>query len=359
MNFKYNIPNTINAGNWDNTGHIQGIAVDLEKGYIYYSFTTVFVKSTLSGEIVGYVKGLTGHLGCISYNRDDGKVYGSLEYKHDSIGAGIMKRTGSSLADEDAFYIAVFDVDKISRDGLDAEKDGIMTAVYLPEVVSDYSAKNPDGTEHRYGCSGVDGTAIGPVPGEKGGKNKLFMAYGVYGTLDRVDSENQVIMQFDIEKLSAVARPLSQLEPHHSGLYSERRLFLYTGNTTWGVQNLEYDPFTGDYIVAVYKGKKPEFPNYPMYIIDGSKAPFYGEIPGRNGEGGYLLSLKEIGEAHESGIFGLTFPYGQTGIFATGDGRYYFSHDAKIAKEDGGRIFTSLIRLYTFDGTTFVPVKKP
>ena len=35
--------------------HIQGIAVDHKKGYIYYSFTTMLIKSTLQGEIIGSV----------------------------------------------------------------------------------------------------------------------------------------------------------------------------------------------------------------------------------------------------------------------------------------------------------------
>ena len=61
--------------------HIQGIAVDQKKGYIYYSFTTKLIKSTLDGQIVGSVEGLTGHLGCIDFNEADGRVYGSLEYE--------------------------------------------------------------------------------------------------------------------------------------------------------------------------------------------------------------------------------------------------------------------------------------
>ena len=128
-------------------GHVQGIAVDDKHKYIYYSFTTVFVKADLNGNVIGTVTGLTGHLGCISYNSDDGRVYGSIEYKHDSIGKGIMECTGVALAEEDAFYVAMFDVDKIDRIGMDAERDGIMRAVYLPEVVADYSAKNADGSD--------------------------------------------------------------------------------------------------------------------------------------------------------------------------------------------------------------------
>ena len=48
---------TIFTGLWGNC-HIQGIAVDKEKGFIYYSFTTKLVKATLDGEIVGTVDGL-------------------------------------------------------------------------------------------------------------------------------------------------------------------------------------------------------------------------------------------------------------------------------------------------------------
>ena len=58
------------------TGHIQGIAVDAERKYIYASFTTAFLKLDMNGNIIGSVTGLCGHLGCIAYNYDDGRVYG-------------------------------------------------------------------------------------------------------------------------------------------------------------------------------------------------------------------------------------------------------------------------------------------
>ena len=50
------------TGKWGKL-HIQGIAVDRAKGYVYYSFTTKLVKARLDGEIVGTVDGLVGHLG--------------------------------------------------------------------------------------------------------------------------------------------------------------------------------------------------------------------------------------------------------------------------------------------------------
>ena len=65
------------TGAWGNC-HIQGIAVDLKKGYIYYSFTTKLIKATLDGEVVGSLDGLVGHLGCLAFTEADGCVYGSL-----------------------------------------------------------------------------------------------------------------------------------------------------------------------------------------------------------------------------------------------------------------------------------------
>ena len=61
--------------------HCQGIAVDEEKGYVYFSFTTKLIKTDLEGNLIGTVDGLIGHLGCIAFNKEDGKVYGSLELK--------------------------------------------------------------------------------------------------------------------------------------------------------------------------------------------------------------------------------------------------------------------------------------
>ena len=103
-------------------GHVQGITIDPVGGYIYYSFTRSLVKADLQGNIIGTVKGLTGHLGCIAYNAEDGRVYGSLEYKLQT-----------------AFYIAIFRVDLIDRMDMDAERDGVMTTVYLPDVVRDFT----------------------------------------------------------------------------------------------------------------------------------------------------------------------------------------------------------------------------
>ena len=101
-------------------GHVQGIAVDEKREFMYFSFTTRLVKTDMQGNVIGSVKGLAGHLGCIAYNYDDGRVYGSLEFKHDSIGKGILANIGREDDIRDGFYVAIFDVNKINRDDMDA-----------------------------------------------------------------------------------------------------------------------------------------------------------------------------------------------------------------------------------------------
>ena len=344
MTDRSKLPKTIDAGWWEG-GHVQGVTLDTAGKYVYFSFTTQLVKTDLEGNVIGSVTGLIGHLGCIDFNDTDGRVYGSLELKHDSIGKGIMKTTGREIAEEDAFYIAIFDVDKIDRIGMDAERDGIMTSVYLGEVVDDYNSTDPDGLPHRYGCSGIDGTAFGPAFGAPAGSpDMLCIAYGIYGEPDRKGNDCNIILSFDWRKFKEYERPLIQGTPHHSGPKPDGKYFLYTGNTTWGIQNLEYDAYTGDWYAAVYVGKKPEYPNYPMFVIDGSKAPVLTELPGRGGEKGYMLSLKKEGAYHkESGVYGLTYPKGQTGMYSFGDGYFYFSYESK--KKETKTIYTSLLKL--------------
>lgn len=320
------------TGSWGKC-HIQGIAIDQEKGYLYASFTTKLIKFTLDGKLVGSVDGLMGHLGCIAFNREDGRVYGSLEYKNDSIGRGILGALGSDAQLENAFYIAIFDVDKIDRMDMDAEKDGIMTSVYLEEVAKDYegTGRNRQGDEvaHRYGCSGIDGTTFGPIPGSpKGSKQYLMVCYGIYSDLDRDDNDNQVTLCYDVSHWAKYERPLSQFAMHRCGPEKpEHKYFTYTGNTRWGVQNFEYDPYRHVYFMTVYYGKKERFPNYHLFLVDASVAPKVGNIPGLEEEG-ELWTLLDAGLRHKAtGIRGFDFPHGSTGLYAWGDGRYTVSHN--------------------------------
>lgn len=326
-------------------GHVQGIATDRNREYMYYSCTTYLAKTDMDGNVIGTVKGLAGHLGCIAYNYDDGKVYGSLEYKHDVIGkeilSGIAEHENKNIDVTDGFYIAIFDVDKIDRMDMDAEGDGIMTVVHLKEVLDDFSAEG-----HRYGCSGIDGITFAPIPGGDGEKN-LYVSYGIYSDLEREDNDHQVILRYDISDWSQYARPISQESMHRFGPDSpDSKYFVYTGNTKFGIQNLEYDEKTGYMFAAVYKGRKEQYPNYPMYVIDITKKAEITSLKGLDMEG-ETLPLAPVGVLHaSSGVYGINFPYGATGMISLGDGYFYFSKDFK--NEDGTR--GTRVGLYEFDG---------
>ncbi|MBR5877383.1 MAG: hypothetical protein IKZ11_02335, partial [Alistipes sp.] len=51
------LPHNINSGPFK-AGHIQGIAVDQERKYVYYSYTTMLIKTDLEGNVIGSVTGL-------------------------------------------------------------------------------------------------------------------------------------------------------------------------------------------------------------------------------------------------------------------------------------------------------------
>lgn len=321
-------------------GHIQGIAVDLNKKHIYYSYTTMLVKTDLQGKVIGTVTGLLGHLGDLDFYEKDGRVYGSLEYKNDAIGKGILKMEKSDRQLQNAFYIAIFDVDRINRMGMDAEKDGIMTTVYLPTVLNDYLGEvevNGKIHKHRLGCSGIDGVSFGPKFGKKGGKQYLTVAYGIYGDKERVDNDYQVLLQYDVEKWYFYEQPLSDDQMHTNGpLHPDEQYFAYTGNTTYGIQNLEYDHDLNVWWLAVYKGSKPNFTNYSLYALDGCTKPTKQVLKGVTylNKGKVVPLWKNHILPVSSTPDGWMFEVGSTGFCALGGGLYYISHPYKQGKEE-------------------------
>jgi hypothetical protein len=342
------LPLTIDGGEWP-AGHVQGIAVDRKRGFVYYSFTTMLVKTDLEGTVLGSVVGFTGHLGDLDFNEKDGRVYGSLEYK-----------------EAESFYIAILDVDRITSLGMDAEASGIVTTVYLEEVVEDFTAdmdangvfdgdiaETPD---HRYGSSGIDGVSFGPAFGRDHGKDVLMVAYGVYSNLARSDNDNQVILQYDVTKWRKYEQPLTQAAPHKSGPADEdAKYFVYTGNTTFGVQNLEYDEYTGNWMLAVYTGQKPQFPNYSLYAIDGSDRPQRGVVRGQaTPEEGLTLSLLDAGLTDPaSGIRGFEFT-ADVGLESVSCGYFYVARQSKRV-EGGVTLQSAELSLYRWTGATPTP----
>ena len=347
------LPKRIYVENSDKSSHVQGIAVDTKRGYAYFSFTTKLIKTDLQGNVVGSVTGLTCHLGCIDLNPDNGKLYASVEYKDDVIGRGILKQMGKQLGTRpNTFYIGIFDTEKIDRPDINAETGGVMTTVFLPEVVEYYedSVMNQGRkVAHRYGCSGIDGISLGPQFGKSSGKLFLNVDAAVYGDVERTDNDYQVLLQFDPEKIEKYARPLDQARPHRSGpKKADKKFFAFTGNTEYGIQNLEYDAATHYWICAVYKGKKKQYPNYGLYAIDGTKKAAKQPLKGFDKpEKGLVVSLAEAGSRDEaSGVYGWKQYIGSTGIESLGNGYFYIS---KNGRTKDGREFCDL-RLFKWTG---------
>ncbi|MFE0425739.1 hypothetical protein [Streptomyces sp. NPDC058953] len=317
-------PAVIDGGAW-RSGHLQGMALDPIRGVMYFSFTNLLVKTDLAGRPLGSVTGLTGHLGDLDVNPDDGRLYGSLEYKS-----------------AEAFYIAVFDPDRMTRMNLDAQTSGVMTTVHLRQVADDYTADmdgdgvfdgdTGDTPDHRYGTSGIDGLSFGPAFGGRGG-NRLTVAYGVYSNTTRQDNDHQVLLQYDVGDWGRYERPFSEDDPHRTGpASSDGRFFVYTGNTTYGVQNLAWDPASGDWLMAVYRGRKPGFPHYTLYVVDGSApvrlAPVRGQpVP----QLGHHLTLRRSGLFDlPTGISGHRAA-GQYGLVPVGDGTHYVAEAGTVS----------------------------
>ncbi len=314
-------------------GHVQGICVDESNRYVYLSFTTKLVKADFNGRILGTIEGLYGHLGCIVYNKTDGKVYGTLEYKNDEIGKGILQQQGKRIPNTTAFYVAIFDVDKMRGTRMGSSKN-LMRTVYLNEVAYDYAAKvkqKGKDTLHRYGCSGIDGICFGPAFGKSKGKNYLTVAYGIYGDTLRTDNDYQVLLQYDVSKYSSwqkYEQPLLQDKPHRNGpLRPHSKTFLFTGNTTYGIQNLEYDSRGAKWYLAVYSGHKTQYPNYNLYSFSAQKKPSKRKLTG--------VDYDEQQRSTLDYDKGWHYPYGSTGLCALSTGDFYVCEATHQGKFNG------------------------
>ena len=124
------------------------------------------------------------------------------------------------------------------------------------------------------------------------------------------------------------------------------KYFVYTGNTEYGVQNLEYDPDRRALLMAVYKGKKPAFPNFDIYAADLSRSAETVPLTGL-GETGKALTLLGDPEPESPEIFGWRFSYGQYGIQARSDGGFYI---VEPKTQDGEQ--TAYVYIYDFDPAT-------
>ena len=333
-----NLPKKLSSGPWK-AGHVQGIAVDANHEYVYISFTTLLVKMDMKGNVVGTVTGLLGHLGCLDFNEQDGRLYGSLEYKNDSIGKGIMKQEGSTKQLDTGFYVAIFDVNKINRVGMNAERDGVMTTVLLKTVVEDYNAvvkgKSGEKLQHRHGCSGFDGITFGPSF-DGSGKWMCTIAYGIYGDTKRTDNDYQILLQYDTEKWAKYESPLSQDKMHKRGPSKpDGKYYVFTGNTRWGVQNLEYYKEENLWLLACYPGKKSTFSSYSFFCVDGNRPPVVRPLYGVGYEKvGPVLWFANTGRSDRKDldVRGWQKQGGEFGMHSLGNGYFYIATASKSAE---------------------------
>lgn len=346
-------PTSHDGGRWK-AGHVQGIAVDPKAGYIYYSFTSMIAKYDFAGNLIGTLTGITGHLGDLDFNPADGRIYGSLEYK-----------------DDNAFYIAVIDGAAINRVGLTADGSGVLQTVYLPEVTKDYFADmDGDGAfdgdtgataDHRYGTSGIDGVSFGPRFGQTDGESLLTVAYGVYPDASREDNNHQILLQYSVNDWGALAKPLRESQPHRSGPSRyDGKYFVYTGHTTYGVQNLSYDASMQRWFLGVYQGTKPGFPNYTLFAIDGGAQPAIAPLKavaspsGAGEEQGFVVPLADDGLVDAAtGIRGW-MQKADVGFQPLGNGLFYIAQNSAADGLQSARL--TLARWTGRAEEPFVPV---
>lgn len=337
--------------------HVQGIAFDAKSGCMYFSFTTTFVKTDLEGNVLGSIKNIQGHLGAMTFDPVSRKVFASLEFKDDVIGASLSGfAKGNSR-----FYIAIVDVDKVNAMEMEPENNDVLRTVCLEDVVSDYAAKvelDGETVDHRYSCSGIDGVTIAPKIGRRGGRNYLYCAYGVYRGDSRGDNDYQVMGRYDLDELDRMASSVRFEVEDRPGIEKPlEKYFVFTGNTNWGVQNLCYDPFSGKMFMAVYKGSKPQYPNYPLFAVDMTRKPVRGVLKGVSYDRSKhsLPFLSEDGlKDSATGITGWNFGLGSTGFCSLGGGLFYFSQNGRVNGSE-----TCVARLLRWTGDSGDPFAEP
>ena len=309
--------------------HVQGITWDAARSRLYLSFTTRFVVTDSLGVILGSIDRIHGHLGAMTFDPVSRKVYASLECKDDVIGTSISDGLGEKAYTESSFYVAEIDVDAVT--GLNVPQEDAIRRIPIQPAIEDYAAQVEAGGrvwQHRYACSGIDGVSVAPGFG-RDTRRYLYVAYGIYGDVGREDNDYQVLLRYPLGKWNS----------------KPERFFVKTGNTSWGVQNLAYDAHTGLMFMAVYKGKKPAWPNYDLFAFSLSQKPVKGYLDGVP----YQKNKVQILAAPLQNWY---FRWGSTGLCPLGDGLWYISENGRDIAPDGSKTQYCNATLYRWDGET-------
>ena len=201
--------------------HLQGFTKG--NGFMYWSFTDSLVKTTLNNTVKCQVQIFGGHLGDCDYH--DGKIYAS--YLQDSL-------PGHAWEDWTGFKIYVFDANDLR----------VLNVMNLD--ICDYYKSITCTPEDTRGFQGIDGVAIAPDP--ISGEDRLFVACALY-TGEKY--ANQIILQFTLD-----------------GVY-ETEYHIPTGNTVFGIQNLDYDAENKEFWFSTYGPCEAYQPKEILYCISG------------------------------------------------------------------------------------------
>ena len=199
--------------------HMQGFSKG--EGFMYWSFTDSIVKTTMNGTVKCQAEIHGGHLGDIDYY--DGRVYGSY------LGNALP---GHAWEDWTGFKIYVFDADDLR----------VINIINLD--ICDYYKSITCTPEDTRGFQGIDGVTIAPDP--KTGEMRLFVACALY-TGEKY--ANQIILQFTLD-----------------GKY-ETEYHIPTGNTVYGIQNLDYDAENKEFWFTTYGPSQPYQPKELLHCI--------------------------------------------------------------------------------------------
>ncbi len=192
--------------------HLQGFTAS--STHLYWSFTDTLVKTTPQNTVGCQIQITGGHLGDIDYR--SGCIYGTV--------------LGNSLAGDpwgvwSSFHVYVFDADTLA----------LKHTIRLDPLYRMFRE-----SENFGGFFGVDGIAVLP-------DNTMWLAGGLR---DDPRYTRQQLLHFDM-----------------SGRLLEIRYFS-TGNTIFGIQNLDWEPDTDRFWFSTYTPEKPYHARETLYCVD-------------------------------------------------------------------------------------------
>ena len=188
--------------------HMQGFTTDGK--HMYWSFTDSLVKTTKSGTVLVQVRVPAGHLGDIDYY--NGKIYGTV------LGNSLK---GLPFGIWTAFDVNVYDADTLA----------LVKTIRLDDCFGMYERR-----EH--GFNGVDGITV--IPESESSPAKMMVASALF---DGEEYDSQMLLEYSLD---------GELLDKH---------FIKTGNTVFGIQNLDRDPETGNYWFSTYGGDRYDYQN--------------------------------------------------------------------------------------------------